>query len=634
VNKPYVDDSDLSEITILPDGRIYVFGISERLREVMHLLERGDDPRAGGQTGQTSDENPPAAAPPQARGPYDGQPLACRQEGVVSNRDLVRHPAAPAAAPAVAVGRSQEAKADPCRTDWGRELDVLIRARYPIIQVVSWEEERVEQQLSRIANARNKRLYVWTCTQGIVKHGAEPQRLKSTSGSTADPLAALDAVLSEVDPAIYLFKDLHPFTEDARCNIAIIRRLKEVAYHLRDSYKSIVICSPFARLAPELVKDVTLVEMPPPGVPEFNRLLDRIQEDLKDKPQIKINLDEEARERLLNAARGLTLKEAENVFAKTLVLDGKLDADDISVVFSEKQQIVRKSGLLEYYATDEGMAAVGGLDNLKQWLNKRSSAFTAKAAAFGLPPPRGMLLLGIQGCGKSLCAKAAAGLWKLPLLRFDIGRMFGSLVGSSEENIRRAIQTAESVAPAILWVDEIDKAFSGSTNSGGSDGGTAARVFGTFLTWLSEKSSPVFVIATANEISHLPPELLRKGRLDEIFFVDLPNEQERQEILRIHLARRHRDPAAFDLAGLARACDGFSGAEIEQAVISGLFDAFSDDSDLTSAILATSLAETVPLSRTMSEELQRLRNWVKGRARLASGPVQEVVTDVRRKIEI
>jgi AAA+ superfamily predicted ATPase len=514
------------------------------------------------------------------------------------------------------------------------ELDVMIRARYPIIYVVSWEEERVEQQLARIAAARNKKLFVWTYTQGIVKYGSEPTRAKGGSGSTADPMAALDTVLSDIDPAIYLFKDFHPFAEEQRCNLAIIRRLKDVAYQLRDSYKTIVIVSPFVRLAPELLKDVTLVEMPSPGVEDFGVLLDRIKDDLKDKPQIKINLDDESRERLLNAARGLTLKEAENVFAKTLVLDGKLDADDVRVVFSEKQQIIRKSGLLEYYSSQEALASVGGLESLKLWLTKRTTAFTNRAADFGLPPPRGVLLLGIQGCGKSLCAKAASGLWKLPLLRFDIGRMFGSLVGSSEENMRRAISTAESVAPAILWVDEIDKAFAGSANSGASDGGTASRVFGTFLTWLSEKSSPVFVIATANNISQLPPELLRKGRLDEIFFVDLPTEAERMDILRIHIARRKRDPAKFELPRLAHLCEGFSGAEIEQAIISALFDAFSDGTDLATDNIQTAIMETVPLSRTMSEELQRLRSWAQGRARPASSGAPGAAEEVRRKIEI
>jgi SpoVK/Ycf46/Vps4 family AAA+-type ATPase len=289
---------------------------------------------------------------------------------------------------------------------------------------------------------------------------------------------------------------------------------------------------------------------------------------------------------------------------------------------------------LEYYESREEFSRVAGLDNLKQWLSKRSLAFSDRAAEFGLPAPKGVLLLGVQGCGKSLCAKAASSLWKLPLLRLDIGRMFGSLVGSSEENMRRAVQTAESIAPAILWIDEIDKAFAGTQGSSGSDGGTSSRVFGTFLTCLSEKTAPVFVIATANDISNLPPELLRKGRVDEIFFVDLPSDLERREVFRIHLRKRGRDPDQFNLDELARLSDGFSGAEIEEAIISGLFDAFSKGCDLNTDILKTGLAETVPLSKTMSEELNRLRNWAQGRARSASGATSTSTAEVRRKIEL
>jgi SpoVK/Ycf46/Vps4 family AAA+-type ATPase len=240
----------------------------------------------------------------------------------------------------------------------------------------------------------------------------------------------------------------------------------------------------------------------------------------------------------------------------------------------------------------------------------------------------------VQGCGKSLCAKAVSGLWGLPLLRFDVGRMFSSLVGSSEENIRRAIQVAESVAPVILWIDEIDKALAGAANSAGSDGGTAARVFGTLLTWLSEKTSSVFVIATANDISNLPPELLRKGRLDEIFFVDLPTVVERKEIFRIHLAKRGRDPAGFDLDDLARVSEGFNGAEIEEAVIAALFDAFSGQTELSTAIVKGAIADTVPLSKTMSEELNRLRTWAAGRSRPASGAMAHTSDESRRKIEL
>ena len=320
-----------------------------------------------------------------------------------------------------------------------------------------------------------------------------------------------------------MFKDFHRFTEDERCNLSVIRRLRDVAHHLRDTYKTIVITSPLMRIAPELSKDVTVVDFRSARPRRIQRACSTASSmTLRTIRKSKSISRPTTANGLLSAARGLTLKEAENVFAKTLVTDGRLSGDDVNIVFSEKQQVIKKSGLLEYYETQEKFSDVAGLDNLKEWLRKRSVAFTERAHKFGLPAPRGVLLFGVQGCGKSLCAKAVAGLWGLPLLRFDVGRMFSSLVGSSEENIRRAIQVAESVAPVILWIDEIDKALAGASSSAGSDGGTAARVFGTLLTWLSEKTSPVFVIATANDISHLPPELLRKGRLDEIFFVDLP----------------------------------------------------------------------------------------------------------------
>lgn len=535
--------------------------------------------------------------------------------------------ALPSTAPGAALSRT------PRRLDPREELDVLIRARYAIIYVVSWEEDRVERYLREIAQRRKKNLFVWTVTQGISKSGAEPQRAKAGAGSTADPLAALDAVIQHVEPAIYLFKDFHRFSCDDRCNIAVIRRLRDLAHHLRDTYKTLVIVAPSLRIAPDLAKDVTVLEFGLPDIEDFARLLDRIIEDVRENPKVQIDLGAEDRERLLHAARGLTLKEAENVFAKTLVLDGRLNSEDISVIFSEKQQIIKKSGLLEYYEAQENFSHVAGLDNLKQWLIKRQIAFSERATRFGLPSPRGVMLLGVQGCGKSLCAKAVSSLWNLPLLRFDIGQMFSSLVGSSEENVRRAIQTAESVAPVILWIDEIDKALAGSSGGGSSDAGTASRVFGTLLTWLSEKTSEVFVICTANDISHLPPELLRKGRLDEIFFVDLPDERERREILQIHLRKRQRDPAQFALDELVRLSEGFSGAEIEEAIIAALFDALSQQQDLDTELIAASLRETVPLSKTMSEQMTVLRSWAAGRARPASLVPQRREDETSRKIE-
>ncbi len=496
------------------------------------------------------------------------------------------------------------------------EIEVLIRARYPILYVITSEEMRVQEVLVEIAARRQKKVFEWTYSSGIVPAGASIQSQKGRNPATKEPLAALDLVIDQVEPAIFLFKDFHPFL--TRNNFAVIRRLKDIALHLRNSRKTIVLISPVMEIPAELDKEITVINFPPPAKEVLAALLDNAVGDLRESQQVEIDLDGEGRERLLQAALGLTLGEAENVFAKIVVKNQRLSAEHVNEVFAEKQQIIRKSGLLEYYAAEEDFTRVGGLSVLKDWLNKRAMAFTAEAQAFGLPAPKGVLLLGVQGCGKSLCAKAVSRLWQLPLLRFDMGRMFGSLVGSSEENVRRAIAVAESIAPAVLWVDEIDKAFSGSQSSNVTDGGTTARVFGTFLTWLSEKSAPAFVVATANDVSQLPPELLRKGRLDEIFYVDLPLDEERAEILRIHLAKRNRNPDEFDLPALVAASREFSGAEIEQAIISALYDAFYAKQELGTAHVFTALSQTVPLARTMAEKVTEQRNWAIGRARNAS----------------
>jgi ATPase family protein associated with various cellular activities (AAA) len=498
------------------------------------------------------------------------------------------------------------------------EIETLIRARYPILYVLSNEEMRVQTAVVEIAMRRQKKVFEWSYSTGIVPAGTSIQSQKNRNLATRDPLVALDQVIEQVEPAIFVFKDFHPFL--TRANYAIIRKLKEISLHLKNSFKTIVLISPTLEIPAELEKEITLLNFPLPSREDLAELLDRIVAEIKHHKQVKIDLDAASRERLLQAALGLTLGEAENVFAKIIVKDNRLSGDDVNEVFAEKQQTIRKSGLLEYCATSESFAQVGGLTVLKDWLNKRAVAFTEAAREFGLPVPRGILMLGVQGCGKSLCAKAVSTQWQLPLLRFDMGRMFGSLVGSSEENVRRAISVAESVAPAILWVDEIDKAFAGAQASGVSDGGTTARVFGTFLTWLSEKTVPVFVVATANDISQLPPELLRKGRLDEIFFVDLPGREERSEIFQIHLHKRGRDSRKFDLAALAEASHHFSGAEIEEAINSALYDAFYDRAEVTTDHVLTAITQTVPLARTMDGQIGQLRSWADGRARNASVP--------------
>jgi MoxR-like ATPase len=498
------------------------------------------------------------------------------------------------------------------------ELEILIRARYPILYVISSEELRVQNTVVEIAKKRQKKVFEWTYSSGIVPAGTSIQSQKNRNTATKDPLAALDQVIEQVEPAIFLFKDFHPFL--SKNNFAIIRKLKDIALHLKNSFKTIVLISPVMEIPAELDKEITVINFPQPTKEDLGEMLDKIIAEIGDRKQVQIDLDDQGRDRLLQAALGLTLGEAENVFAKIIVQGGRLSGGDVNEVFAEKQQIIRKSGLLEYYAASEDFSNVGGLAVLKEWLNKRAVAFTDEARAFGLPAPKGILLLGVQGCGKSLCAKAVSRLWQLPLLRFDMGRMFGSFVGSSEENVRRAIAVAESVAPAILWVDEIDKAFAGSQSSGATDGGTTARVFGTFLTWLSEKNAPVFVVATANDVSQLPPELLRKGRLDEIFYVDLPSEEERGEIFRIHLAKRGRDPEKFDHPALVARSNDFSGAEIEEAINSALYDAFYSRQEITTEHVLTALAQTVPLAKTMDEKISRLRQWAEGRARHASRP--------------
>lgn len=516
--------------------------------------------------------------------------------------------------------------AEPQREAITDECELLVRARYPVLYVVSWEEGRVEEHFRQIAKRRNKQFHVWSITTGLREATTAASVPSTGRNRSTDPIEALTQVLDHKEPAIYLFFDLNAYLRcDCPANKPVIRRLREVARALSDSYKTLVICSPLLDIAPELQKDVTVVDFALPGPDEVGTLLDTIVSDVREHSKVTVELSSTDREALVRAAGGLTLQEAENVFAKTIVKDGALDGSDVSTVFAEKQQIVRKSGVLEYFEASDALDDIGGMDELKTWLERRGAAFSDEARAFGLPAPKGVLLVGVQGCGKSLCAKAISRTWKIPLLRFDMGRVFSSLVGSSEENVRRAIAIAESISPAIFWIDEIEKAFAGASNSGGNDGGVSARVMGSLLTWMAEKHKPVFVMATANNISTLPPELLRKGRLDEIFFVDLPSLEDRRQIFAIHVAKRKRDPSSLDLDQLAKLAEGFSGAEIEQAVISALFDAFAQGTDLSTPLLAHAIGETVPLSRTMHESLTGLRAWARGRAR----PAARVPDDAR-----
>lgn len=510
-----------------------------------------------------------------------------------------------------------------------KEIGVLIRARYPVIYIVTWEEARVEDEVAEFALQREKKAFTWSVCRGITAYESGLQTQRSVDDKTRDPLQALNYVLDHVDPAVFIFKDFHPYL----CDPTIVRKVREVALYLKNSFKTLVLVSPTLKLPQELEKEVTVVDFCLPSRDDITELLDRTVNEVNTNTRLNIQLTPQSREAIVTAAMGLTTNEAENVFAKTLVKTGGLSENDVPIILSEKEQIIRKSGMLEYYSATEQFSGVGGMEELKAWLRKRQSAFSDEAKAFGLPNPKGALLIGVQGCGKSLCAKALASQWNVPLLRLDLGKVFSSLVGSSEENIRQAVRVAESVSPAILWIDEIEKAFAGTQSSSFSDAGTTSRVFGTFITWLQEKTSPVFVIATANNISQLPPELLRKGRFDEIFFVDLPDRDERATIFGIHIQKRGRNPESFDLVKLATASDGFSGAEIEEAVIAAMFDVFDKSQDLSTESILASIESTVPLSRTMSESIQDLRDWARERARPASESQVEMFSR-GRKIEL
>lgn len=502
------------------------------------------------------------------------------------------------------------------------DIETLVRARYPIIYIVSWEEKRVEDAVKAIANARGKKVYTWTITQGM----GTDSRLRDDA--TRDPMAALDYIMDSRDQAVFVLKDFHAHITDN----AVLRRLRDLTYALKTSYKTLVILAPVLRIPPDLEKEITVVDYPLPSMEDMGYLLEAIIQSVKDNKQVSTKLTPIEREQILKAALGLTANEAENVFAKSLVEKRCFDVD---VIVSEKEQIIRKSGMLEYFRVTEAFADVGGMYSLKDWLQTRSLAFSEKAREFGLPQPKGIMLLGVQGCGKSLCCKAVASLWRLPLLRLDVGKIFSGLVGSSEENVRRAISIAESVAPAILWIDELEKGFAGTQSSPYSDAGTTSRVFGSFITWLQEKTAPVFVVATANDISQLPSEILRKGRFDELFFVDLPSADERKEIFEIHLKKRKRDPKSFDLDALAENTPGFSGAEIEQVVIDGLYKAFYDDRDVTTDDIRECTGLSIPLSTTMKERIDELREWAAQRCRLASTvPPEQVESAATRKLEL
>jgi ATP-dependent 26S proteasome regulatory subunit len=487
------------------------------------------------------------------------------------------------------------------------EIEDLIKARYSLIWITSPEETRVEESLRKLCVEREMRLEVWSITEGFktIANGQGTRDVK-------DPMKAIDHVMRAEGRALFVLRDFHPFLKEP----AVVRRLRDAATELRKTKKSLIILSPITKIAPELEKSVSaVVDWELPNRAEIEGAARKVLPNLPTATQQVIESDPTFMERVVEGALGLTLIEAENVFAKSAV---RTHTFDLETILEEKKQIIRKSGLLEYYEHREEFSDVGGMEILKDWLVKRRNAFSSRARDFGLPLPKGILLIGVPGTGKSLTAKAVGALWQMPLLRLDVGKIFGGLVGSSEENIRSVIKTSEAIAPAILWIDELEKGFSGTASSGQTDGGTTSRVFASFITWLQEKTTPVFVIATANNVQQLPPELLRKGRFDEIFFCDLPDREDRRAIMDIHLRKKKRDPGQFDMDKIVEATMDYSGAELEQAVIASLYDAFDTGNDLTTDGLLNTLRDIVPLAITMREQIEAMREWARTRARMAA----------------
>jgi len=482
-------------------------------------------------------------------------------------------------------------------------LIARIRAGFSGFCIVTSEEARAEDIVRGVADNLCYQLYSWSATTGLVCPAAGSVR------DMPDPLDAVQAVAELPQGAILLLKDFQHFLGGANQppDPILVRAVRDRIRDARTTGKVIVLTGCAIELPLDLRKEFTVLDLDLPDRETLRDMALRLAESAG------IDVDHDSGEEAAEAARGLTTVEAEDIMALSLVAGRALDP---GMIAREKAHAIGKDGILELVEPTETAADIGGLENLKTWLGKRRNAFTVQAREFGLPHPRGVLILGIPGTGKSLAAKAASSILGRPILRLDAGRLFAGIVGESEANLRRAVATAEAIAPCILWIDELEKSF--GNRGGESDGGTSSRVFGGFLSWLQERRNPVFVIATANDISRLPPELLRKGRLDEIFFVDLPDEAERAAIWRIHVRRCGRDETALDIHSFVQLSEGFTGSEIEQAISDALFDCFDRGADLDTEAVVRAIEGTVPLSVTMAEDIKRLRQWASNRARRAS----------------
>lgn len=490
-----------------------------------------------------------------------------------------------------------------------RELEILLRSKYPILLLQTDDEEQARFLLEATATNLGIPLYTWTCTQGLRQAGK-----KEDLFGTKLPLAALEHVEESIPSGLVLFEGLGAYLGDPR----IIQKLKDLTGVFSQCLGALVLVGEDLGLPDAVLSQCARLKLPPPRLEDYILLLKRVVASEEDKGSVRVDLPRGEMLRLLNNVRGFTLKEAEKLFRRLIVSDRALTAEDIDTVIRAKREIVEKEGLLEYASAQEGMGDVAGLARLKEWLAQRREfvLHPDRMEAAGLPFPRGLLLIGVPGCGKSLCAKAVARDWGLPLLRLDPAVLYDKYIGESERKFRKAMRTAERLAPVVLWIDEIEKAFASA--AGEEDGGLSRRILGAFLSWLQERRGDVFITATSNDIFALPPELVRKGRFDEIFFLDLPDERTRREIFAVHLGRLNKIMEGIDLEDLARRTEGYSGAEIEQAVVAARYAAAAAGKPLDGRILAQEIGRTHPLAQTMRERITQLREWARGRAQDAT----------------
>ncbi|MEM8639132.1 MAG: AAA family ATPase [Cyanobacteria bacterium P01_G01_bin.54] len=499
------------------------------------------------------------------------------------------------------------------------EIKTLVQSFHPIIAIETVEEERVENLLKAATGEMKLPLFEWTVSRGLYlspgskfapqMDAAAPVNAKQATAydGTEKPLDALRYIEKLNRKAVFLLKDFGYYLKDDE----VSRQVRELARLFRQNRGALVLTDSSLDLPGAIAHETVHYDLKLPGRDELYKVVSEVVRSLNQRQQkIQVQLKDQELKQLVQSLSGMTLSQARQVVAYAALDDGKLSAEDIDRILHRKAQVIQEDGLLEYLPISENQANLGGFVGLKQWLKRARVGFSAEARELKLPPPKGILIVGVQGCGKSLAAKTIAREWRLPLIKLEAGRLYDKYVGESERNFRRAITLAESMAPTVLWIDEIEKSFGSS--GGGSDGGLTRRMFGAFLTWLQEKSQEVFVVATANDLSQIPPELLRKGRFDEIFFVDLPDAQDRAAILTIHLRSHQQTPEQFNLPELVQATQGFSGAEIEQAIVSALYRALAGQKMLDTALLLTEIQSTVPLSVSRAESVEALRDAGKG----------------------